>query len=40
MEKGRKKNIFSVIKGAQDLEAFTEDAQKPSDLQAVYIKTL
>lgn len=35
-----KKIFFSVIKGAQDLEAFTENAQKHSDLQAVYIKSL
>lgn len=41
MEKGWGGRIFfSVIKGAQDLEAFTKDIQKCSDLQAVYIKTL
>lgn len=46
MEKGwreKKKNqqiFFSVIKGTQDLETFTEDIQKPSDFQAVYIKSL
>lgn len=42
MEKGWKKIkiFFSVIKEAQDLEAFTEYIQKPSDLQAVYIKFL
>lgn len=40
MEKGWKKLLFSVIKGAQYLEAFEEDIQKPCDLQAVYSRSL
>lgn len=37
--KGWKKLLFSVIKGAQYLEAFEEDTQKPCDLQAVYSRS-